>query len=200
MNFKPLWWISLVVVLVGTGCFSAGRPTVYFTLNPLAGPVDQRMPSPATQWVIGIGPLEMPEYLDRLDLVTRISPNRVVVHANHRWAASLQSEILRVLVDNLALETRARQVVSFPWDSHFEPDLQIAIQIQAFEGELGGKVRLRAAWSLTPAQADQPALRRVSDLEQDTAGGTFEDLVAAMGQVLGRLSLEMAAAVAKAGP
>ncbi len=200
MKFKPFWWIILLTLFVGAGCFSAGKPLAYYTLNPLKQRDEPPAPGIAGQWVIGVGPLELPEYLDRLDLVTRISPNRIMVNANHRWAAPLRSEVLRVLVHDLALQTRARQVLSYPWDSRFEPDLRISLQIQAFEGIRGGKVRLRAAWSLTPAQADQPALQRVSDIEQSTAGGSFEDLVAAMGKVLGRLSMEIAAGVAKAGP
>lgn len=198
MKLKPLWCI-IPMLIVGTGCFNTSRPVAFYTLSPLTQRVEPSVPGIATQWVIGVGPVELPEYLDRLDLVTRISPNRVVIHASHRWAAPLQSEVLRVLADDLALQTGAREVLVIPWESRLEPDLRITIRIQAFEGKLGGQIRLKAAWSLTPAQADQSALQHVSDIEVSTAGSSFEDLVAAMGKALGRLSTEMAAAVAKAG-
>ncbi len=200
MISKTVWWIATLVMALCMGCFSAGGPTAYYTLHAI--PTDEEIGSErqATQLVIGIGPVELPEYLDRQALVTRISPNRVMVNDGHRWAGSLQSEILRVLADDLVMQTGAEQVVVFPWSHNSEPDLQLRIKILAFEGHKDGKAQMKAAWTLTPAQSHQPAVHRVTVIEENSESPGFEGLTAALGRALGRLSREMAVAVSKATP
>ena len=200
MITRPVGWIALIAVLISSGCFGTVSRTSYYTLNP-AEPESGLAPARTSdQLVIGLGPLLLPDYLDRPAIVTRIGPNRLAVNEGHRWAGTLQSEILRVLAADLEILTGARSVVVFPWNVALEPDLRFRIDVQAFEGRRGGKVQLKAAWSLTPSRSDQPAVRRVTLVEEDARGNDFDDLAAAMGQCLAGLSRQMAEAVAKAVP
>lgn len=200
MKPNPFFWITIMAMAWCVGCYGAAGPTAYYTLQSVAMDEDIGLQQPATRLVIGVGPLELPEYLNRQPLVTRIGPNRVMVNDRHRWAGSLQSEILRVLADDLLLQTKAAQVVVFPWGHHVEPDLQFRIKILAFEGQSDGRVQLKAAWTLTPAHSSQPAVHRVTTLQENCDSPGFEDVAAAMGLALGRLSREMALAVSKATP
>jgi uncharacterized lipoprotein YmbA len=140
----------------------------------------------------------LPQYLDRSVIVTRVSPNRLTLNDGHRWAGSLHSEIMRVLVDNLGSRLHAKEVVLFPWNALIEPDSRFRVEIRSFEGRPGESVTLKAAWSLTFANSDQPVVRRVSVVQEKVNGYDFEDLAAAMGRALAGLSDEMAGAVPKA--
>lgn len=200
MITRPIVWIALIAVLLTSGCFGAVAPSSYYTLNPAVPENSLSDTKAGAQLVIGLGPLSLPDYLDRPAIVTRISPNRLVVNQGHRWAGTLQSEILRVLAADLEALTGVHPVVVFPWSVELEPDLRFRIDIQAFEGRRGGKVHLKAAWSLTPGRSDQPAVRRVTLIEEDVRGDDFDGLAAAMGQALAGLGRQMAEAVAKAVP
>jgi len=200
MTTRPFGWIAVLIAMLFSGCVGTAATSSYYTLNaavPEAGLPDTR---PGAQLIIGLGPLSLPDYLDRPAIVTRISPNRLAVNEGHRWAGTLQSEILRVVAADLEALTGARSVVVFPWPVELDPDLRFRIDIQAFEGRRGGIVQLKAAWSLTPSRSDQPAVRRVTLIEEDAQGNDFDGLAAAMGQALAGLSRQMADAVSKAVP
>ncbi len=201
MTTRPVGWIAVLIAMLCSGCVGTPGTSSYYTLNAAALeaglPPDTR---PGARLIIGLGPLSLPDYLDRPAIVTRISPNRLAVNEGHRWAGTLQSEILRVVAADLEVLTGARSVVVFPWPVELDPDLRFRIDIQAFEGRRGGKVQLKAAWSLTASRSDQSAVRRVTLIEEDAQGTGFDGLAAAMGQALAGLSRQMADAVAKAVP
>lgn len=200
MTTRPIGWIAVLMAMLCSGCFGTAATSSYYTLNSAAPEAGLPDTQPGAQLIIGLGPLSLPDYLDRPAIVTRISPNRLAVNEGHRWAGTLQSEILRVVAADLEALTGARSVVVFPWPVELDPDLRFRIDIQAFEGRRGGKVQLKAAWSLTPSRSDQPAVRRVTLIEEDARGTGFDGLAAAMGQALAGLSRQMADAVSKAVP
>ncbi len=189
-------WLCLLATTVYIGCTSGRAPTVhYYTLH--GNPPAMTLSKPAVPLNIGIGPLELPEYLDRAAMVTRQSANRLMVNESHRWAGSLSSEILRVLADHLAASTGATRVAVFPWHTNFEPDVRIRINIQTFEGRRGESVSLNAGWTLAAEGSSQTVVHRMTQVEQSIKGRDYEDVAAAMGQALETLSREMAAAIAE---
>jgi len=197
MIFKFINWIRLCACLFCFGCFSPAGTSSYYTLNPVLPDAVPVVSGVGARLIIGIGPLTLPDYLDRPAVVTRLGPNRLEVNEGHRWAGTLHSEVLRTLASNLETMTGAALVVVTPWSPALEPDLRFRVDIQAFEGRRDGKVQLKAAWSLTPSRSGQPAVQRVTRLEEDTRGDDFDALAAAMGRALASLSRQMAEAVAK---
>lgn len=191
--------VPLLLILCW-GCAGSGATTAYYTLQPGSSHMAETEARRAGNLVIGIGPVTLPEYLDRDNIVTRVSPNRLRVNDGHRWAGSLQSEISRVLAAHLEAGSRVKEVVIFPWHTRIEPDLRYRLEIHSFEGQPGEKVTLRTAWSLAPASSDQPAVRRVSLIQEEIRGGGIEEMVAAMGRALEELGREMSGAVSKAIP
>ena len=185
---------SFVICL---GCLNRVPPTAYYTLSSMAEKKEVVDAKGIGRYVIGLGPLALPDYLDRPYIVTRVSPNQVAVNEGYRWAGALQSEALRVIATNMEILTHARQVVTFPWGITIEPDVRIRIDIQAFEGNLGGKAQLKAVWSLTRRQWEQPVMQRVSEIETSVNGDDFDSLAQAMGELLADLSQQMAEAVSK---
>lgn len=197
MIFRQRFWSGLIWVLFCCGCAGGGGAPAYYTLQPVHGvghlAGDQTVSCP----VIGLGPVVVPQYLERSAIVTRISPNRLTVNDGHRWAGSLQSEIMRVLADNLESRIQSKEVVLFPWSALIEPESRFRVEIQTFEGRRGENVTLKAAWSLSFAPSGQPAVRRVSSIQEKVNGYAFEDLAAAMGRALAGLSDEMAGVISK---
>ena len=83
--------MRLVLILIasatlGVGCaFPRGRsePATFFTLTPLET-LGGAAGEPAKE-VLGLGPLAIPGYLDRPQLVTRVGANEVQLAAVARW-------------------------------------------------------------------------------------------------------------------
>jgi uncharacterized lipoprotein YmbA len=51
---------------------------------------------------VGLGPIELPGYLDRQQIATRTSTNRLSYSENDRWAAPLSESFSRVLEQNIS--------------------------------------------------------------------------------------------------
>lgn len=200
MMCRKWYWIALLMVVVCFGCYGGGSQYAYYTLPSVQSPSIQNESQKAGRWIIGLGPVAIPEYLDRAAIVTRVSDTRLAVNDGHRWAGSLHTDILRVLAANLERHHHVKEVVIFPWAPRIEPDFRFKVEIKAFEGGLGGNVTLEAVWTLMPAKAGQAALRQVSLIQEKSDGRGMEGLVAAMGNAMSDLSREMAAAVEKTAP
>lgn len=185
----------MVLMALFLGCASSSEPPAYYGLQAMVSASGHPDPN---QLTIGVGPVQLPDYLDRSPIVTRLNATRLTVHNSHRWVGSLQSEILRVLSANLKKETAARRVVVFPWGSEFEPDVRYRVTIHAFEGRLADQVRLNATWSLSRYAQDGQVITRDSAVVEAVTGDSFEDLVEAMARALAVMSGEMASALQSA--
>ncbi len=103
--------IALVSVLATllAGCGSS--PTAnFYTLSAGAAPA----PPTATTYRIAVGPVTVPEVVDRPQIVVRVGANRVTIAELHRWAEPLKSEIPRVIAENLAQLLGTKQVSAYP--------------------------------------------------------------------------------------
>ena len=182
------WMVMLGLILL-MGCASSSPPPIYYGLQTVPHQCDT--PS-RNQLTIGVGPVQLPEYLDRAAIVTRLSPNRLKVNDDRRWAGSLQNEILRVLTTDLKIRTACGRVVAFPWESDVDPDIRIRVTIHAFEGRPGSQVRLQATWSMAQPSVSPAVLLRDCEVVEKVDGEDFESLTAAMGRALAVMSQEMA--------
>lgn len=184
-------WCALILsaILVMVGCSTGGTPSAYYALQPaqMAAQVEG-----GVQLVVGIGPVNLPAYLDRDAIVTRLSPNRLMVNDAHRWAGSLKEEILRILAANLKAACPKVNVITHPWAGDDKPDVRFRVTILNFEGRRAADVDLKAAWSVEDAQSELAPLQRETHIQQAIDGDDFESLTAAMGLALAGLSREMA--------
>ena len=105
--------LSLGLVAGALGCLGgSSKAPEFFTLSrrpPRAQP-SRRAPSVG----IVVGPIEIPRYLDRSEVVTRDGANRLDVWDEHRWAGSLRTDMLRVMSDDLGTLLGTTRVAVYP--------------------------------------------------------------------------------------
>ena len=81
MRARPsrLAWLLLTAgVLVLAGCMSVADPTKYYVLSPTS-PRDPTPTSSVSSVAVGVGPVLIPGYLDRVQIVTRDANDEVAV-------------------------------------------------------------------------------------------------------------------------
>jgi uncharacterized lipoprotein YmbA len=180
--------LSLAMVLLA-GCSRSPRVTFY-TLNATA------VAESATQALesVVIGPVTLPELLDRPHFVLTIDANRVDILEMHRWAAPLKGEIPRIIADDLALLlTPTRVAVSAP-NSDLDAGYRVQIDIRSFEMTEGKGVAVDLLWSIRYSQNGAVKNGRAMVREPVTSGG-YEPLVAAQSRALGSVSRDLAEAL-----
>jgi uncharacterized lipoprotein YmbA len=189
---------SLLVLLISVllaGCGSSPPPTEFYTLNSLGSMTQQTQPSEADQNIaIGIGPVQIPQILDRPQIVTRTGPNKLKVDEFHRWAGPLKAGFAQVLAENIALLLTTDRVAVYPWEGDFKPHYRIALDIRYFEGQLGKNVVLDVVWRVAGQEGQKIQATKASVINEPLAAADYESLVAAKSQAIAQLSREIAQA------
>jgi uncharacterized lipoprotein YmbA len=148
--------VLLLSVLLLVGCLPGPHAdtTRYYVLTAAPQPplLASSLGSPASGQgpSIGLGPVELPTYLDRTELVSRPEPNRLQVTDDDRWGEPLVDGFRRVLREDLKAVIARDRVVARPFDTHSPPDLVFAIDVSRFEptGTERRKAELVARWTL----------------------------------------------------
>jgi uncharacterized lipoprotein YmbA len=84
-----------------TAC-ATSAPTRFYVLSSLpASGAESRNAKLEDCTAVGVGPVELPDYLDRTEIVTRVSPNKLELAQFDQWAESLESNFSLVLAENL---------------------------------------------------------------------------------------------------
>ena len=192
---------SLLVLLISVllvGCGSSPPPTEFYTLNSLGSMTHQTQPLNADQNIaIGIGPVQIPQILDRPQIVTRTGPNKLRVDEFHRWAGPLKAGFAQVLAENIALLLATDQVVVYPWEVDFKPHYRIALDIRYFEGQLGENVVLDVVWRVSGQESQKIQAVKASVINEPLSAADYEALVAAKSQAIAQLSREIAQEIRK---
>ena len=182
--------------LAGCGSFSPRPdPSKFFALTSLTETEAARKTSGVEKLSLGVGPVRLPGYLDREELVTRISQNRFAVAENDRWIEPLEENVVRVLMQNLAALLRPERIVRYPWQISQSPAYQVEIEILRFEPDAGQEVQLRARWAVIDTNNKQSRVAKESQFTRQAKAKSSEAAVAAMSEALGDLSREIADAV-----
>jgi uncharacterized lipoprotein YmbA len=196
MRIGFLKTVTIVVTftaLLLTGCGSSSPKVAFYTLNPLtAMQAEEKTPATDQKLSIGVGPVEIPQMLDRPQIVTRSGPNKLNVDEFNRWAGRLDESFAGVLAENISLLLGTDQVAVYPWQTDFKPRYRIALKIRYFEGQWGKDVILEAIWSVSSQQSQQSHTQRKSVINEPLSPEPdYEALVAAHSRAIAQLSREI---------
>jgi len=128
---------------------------------------------------IGVGPVSLPGYLDRAELVFQNGENEFQVPSNVRWTGSLQENISRVLAADLG-----PNVVSYPWPARAAPAFQIAIDIRQFHAISGSEAILDVTWRIENRAGAQTIARQSGNFREPIVGDGYAAVVAAESRLL----------------
>jgi uncharacterized lipoprotein YmbA/ABC-type transporter Mla MlaB component len=148
---------------------------------------------------LGIGPVKLPGYLDRQELVTRISQNRFDVSENDRWAEPLENNFTRTLSQNLSALLQTDRVIAFPWQTSQRPKYQVEIEVLRFEPNAAREALLVARWTVIDVDSRKLLSVKESRLTRQAREKSTEAAVAALSEVLGAFSREVADAIRAIG-
>jgi len=192
-------WRSWSGWLLGLGIFAAcgilaPRPDTsrFFTLTPIAVGGDA-FSAPLSGRVLGIGPITLPQYLDRPEIVARIGPNEVHQATSDYWAGSLEKQFVGTLSQNLQILLGPSSIVEHPWYAGNPPDVAVEVDVLELErNATDGQAHLVARWRIrkgtTLARGSESKLTRPTTEDAPSTAAALSDLV-------GQFSRELADAL-----
>lgn len=180
-------------------CVGTSPPTRYYLLNPIASNEANPAHNPAqTPASLGIGPISLPDYLDRPQIVTRRNANTLHLADFDRWAGSLQPMLVRVLRENLRALLPVETLVAFPWPANAAFEYQVTADVLRLDALKGADAILVVRWAILRFE-DQALLHRQESVHtRPVAGPDYADVVRSLNQVVEDFSREVAAALEKA--
>ena len=187
--------LVLIAVIFLAGCARTAPVSYYQLSTPHA---DVEIPAAvATEQatVVGLGPVQLPEYLERIQLVSRTSSNHLEIMGNRRWAEPLSTALPRVLGEDLALLLDNVRIQRYPWIRSLSVDRQVLVEILRFEGGPERAAVLTARWSVLDRDGKLLLAGQRRSFQVDAAPGT-EGLVVALSEALWCLAREIAADLA----
>ncbi|UCE79804.1 MAG: membrane integrity-associated transporter subunit PqiC [Nitrospiraceae bacterium] len=191
------FFIVAVLFIVLAGCASTD-PARFYTLNSaLDTNAQTQQADMKDNMAIGIGPVKLPDYLDRPQIVTRSSANEIMIDEFHRWAGSLEGDISRLIMENLSILLFTDRAFLFPWKSSVPVDYQVTVEVSRFDGEPGNQAVLHAQWTLFNYHDRKMLLTKKSMYTEETGGNDYAAFVQAMGKTLESLSKDIADEIAK---
>jgi len=179
--------LLFALVVLGAGC--ASTPSKFYTLSPTAEPGEAK-----ESFSVAVGPVYIPPLVDRPQMVVNVGPNQVGIDEVNRWASPLQSEIARVVAQNLARRLGTQMVSVYPQSTAAGASYRVMIDVLRFESAPGKSVNLDCIWNVRGAKEKGFRSGRTTVTEA-VSDGSPAGLVAAHSRALGRLSADVAEAI-----
>lgn len=197
---RPLATLVLATALAGglAGCAQT-PPTTFYTLSTSAEPTVAKRS--AQGLVIGLGPITLPQYLDRPDIVTRRGANQMRLADLNKWAEPLEPLLTRVMAEDLYALLDANDVIPVPQRGDLPLDRIVEVDIGRFDADETGAVVLDARWRIYRGDNETLlASGRSLVNEQGSAVPDYNSIVAAMSRAVGQASEQIADAIASPPP
>lgn len=195
------WWVAVAGLLMASGCSlltPEPDPSRFFVLTAMTQ--GQAPPRERGDLIVGVGPINIPGYLDRNEVATRVSSDELHYSPVLRWAEPLRGGIERVVAENLMPVVPGGLVLRFPWAATTPVDYQVGLDVRRFEADKQGNAELFVRWTIRELPSGHYRVNRES-LLRAPGGGTDPDLAArALSTTLAELSQEIAAEIAQLGP
>ncbi len=193
INSRRLFYCAaalVAILLTGSllGCGSS-PPSRFYTLN---SSTLTRIGSVA-DGDITIGPVEIPDYLNRPQIVTRGEGSELKLAQFDRWAEPLEESIQRMLTTNIGNLLGSEHVVGYPSKQRFGLQYHVVVRIQRFDTDNRGNAVLEAKWGILDATGNRAAPVKSGRFESRASNAkNYNQVVAALDDTISQFSVAIA--------
>ncbi len=188
-QLRPFLCGALLVLLTACG----GGGTNYYRLDATAAATGGG--ASAAGLSVAVGPVSLPSYLDRLEVVFATGPNEFQVPTDALWIGSLRDNISRTVAADLGRLLGSANVRGGS-EPRFQPRYRVALDIRRFHGISGQGAILDLSWSIRSGGSSEVLSRHSAVFHEQIVGDGYGPLVTAEG----RLLEQCAAAIAQSLP
>lgn len=187
---------ALSAALLAGGCASTS-PESFYTLRPVAAAAAPAasVASAAPAYSLVVGPVRVPEIVDRPQLVVRKDGNEVAVLEQQRWAQPLQAEIAQALSADLAARLPQARVIPDRDAGSARADVRVTVDVTRFDAVPGAFVMVESLWTIRRRGTDAPTHGRLAVREPVTGAG-YDAVAAAFARAVRQTGDRIAEAVA----
>ncbi len=144
--------------------------------------------------VIGVGPVSIPEYQNRPQIVTQNENKMLTIAQFDRWGEPLDLALARLVSDNLAALLEGVTIKTYPWNLAIPVKYQLVLDVVKLESQLDKDLFFTVQWSILNAQTYKMILMKKSEFRLPIDPHNYSGLVKTLSNACAALSSEIAKA------
>jgi uncharacterized lipoprotein YmbA len=179
-------FVPFATIVALTGCIGTSPPMHYYTLAAEEGTGRSK----GGARVIAIGPIDVPDYLDRTNVVSRTGPNQLEISDLEAWAEPLTAGTARVLTQNINSHANGSAWVASS-EATSNAEVRVPIAIQQFECINRSRCAVRLEWRVLDDSSNTLVRRSASETEELPPSSTTAEEASALSHLLAKVAREM---------
>lgn len=192
-----LFRFVVLLAAASAGCSSSPKTQLY-TLQASAVPQLDDGNRAESRLHVVIGPVTLPELVDRPQIVVLTGEHAVHASDFNRWAEPLKAAFPRQLATDLARQLGSTRVRLPGLEGAGDADLRIDVEVLRFEAALGDFALVEAVWTLR--RKDLPPRSGRSFIRERLTADGYAPLVAGLGRATAGVGRDLAAAIRELRP
>ncbi len=145
--------------------------------------------------LIGVGPVKIPEYQNRPQIVTRDKEGMLKFAQFDRWGESLDLGMARLIEEELSAMLPEGRFILYPWNPSITVKYQVVVEIVLLDSELDRDMFLAAQWLVIDAKNRETVVIRRSEYKQPIIPQNYSGLAKTLSRACASLSGEIAEAL-----
>lgn len=186
--------VCLSAICLLTGCVSVSNSPAarFYKLRAIEErEVVQKYNIPSDV-IIGIGPVKIPEYLNRPQIVTVDEKGMLNFAQFERWGELLDLAIARTLDENLGVILEGENIQMYPWNVLMPVQYQVILDVIKLNSRLDKELVLAVQWSVMDLKNKNMAFTKRSVITPPILPQNYSGLTAALSSACATLSIEIA--------
>ena len=195
IGFQAATFISSLAIaasLLLNGC-AVSTPASFYMLHAIQN-TDSSVGSTRAEsgLSVGVGPITIPDYLQRPQMVTRPTASALEFSEYHQWGEALEKNLSRVLVENLSILLPSERVFDYPWQAGLPIEFQVVVDVLHLEKMPDNSVLLDARWQVRGGGGEKTLVTNRSKWTIPLPSPGFESIASAESRAVEALSREIA--------
>lgn len=184
--------LTLVLILGGCIAISNSPPPRFYALQAIDdSQVSEKFDIPSSV-IIGIGPVKVPEYQNRPQIVTQDTNNLITFAQFDRWGEPLELALPRLVSADLSVMLPGANLEISPWNLAVPVKYQVIMDVVRLESRLDDDLSLTVQWSVIDLENKKMMLTKKSEFSKPIEPHNYPGLVKTLSMECALLSGEIA--------
>jgi uncharacterized lipoprotein YmbA len=146
--------------------------------------------------IIGVGPVKIPEYLDRPQMVTKDKEGILKFDEFNRWGQSLDLGLASLIREDLTVMLPGAKMTLYPWNPLVSVKYQVVLEVVQMDNELDKDMLFVVQWTVIDVQNSKTVMIKRSEFHQPIIPQNYPGLVKTLSSACASLSGQIAEALA----